>query len=335
VTSLSARPPSDATPAAALRDRVLSARHAVAKVIVGQEAAVEGVLVALLGGGHVLMEGPPGVGKTLLVKTITRLLGLSSARIQFTPDLLPSDILGGATLERDATGRESLVFKRGPLFANTVLADELNRASPRTQAAFLEAMEERQVTAFGQTHRLAEPFMVLATQNPLDEGTYPLPGSQLDRFLVHLRVEPPAESDLVAILERDAQAALDGLQPILDVASVRAMGQVAGEVVVAAELRAFIAAIVTATDPRHPSAPAGVRDNLLSPVSPRGALALLRAGRVVAAMAGRHHLAKQDVSHVAVPVLRHRLAVDAVAEARGVSRDELVQEAVAAAYARR
>jgi MoxR-like ATPase len=320
--------------AAGFREQLLALRRALATVVVGQDEAVLGVLTALLAGGHALLEGPPGTGKTLLSKAVARLCGLQHSRIQFTPDLLPSDILGGAVLRREADGTERAQFRPGPLFANLVLADEVNRASPRTQAALLEAMEERQVTEGGLTHALEEPFVVLATQNPHDEGTYPIPDSQLDRFLVLLRVEPATAGEIARILEVDAAARLAALQPLADRAAILALRAVVAEVVVAPELRALVAAVAGATDPTSATAPAAIQRTVRAGVSPRGAQALLRCARVRALAAGRHHVAAADVRAAAPAALRHRLLLRLAAAAEGVSCDALVVEALEAAGAR-
>jgi MoxR-like ATPase len=324
--------PRDADAAVRFRDRFLALRHAIGDVIVGRDDAITGILTALIAGGHVLLEGPPGTGKTLLCKTVARVTGLAFSRIQFTPDLLPTDILGGPTL-RKVGSVEELVFRPGPVFANLVLADELNRASPRTQAALLEVMEERQVTTPEGTRHLDEPFTVLATQNPFDQGTYPLPESQLDRFLLRLELDPPGEDELVRILDGDPTARLASLDAVLDRAELLGLRDVGAEVVVAPEVTTLVARIVRATDPAGERAPAVIARALRGPVSARAARALVACARVRALAAGRAHVAREDVRALARPVLAHRLLLDWAAEAEGVSRAAIVDEVLTAADA--
>jgi MoxR-like ATPase len=316
---------------ATFRQRFLDLRHAIGDVVVGRDEVVRGVLTALVAGGHVLLEGPPGTGKTLLCKTVARVAGLEFARIQFTPDLLPADILGGPILRRGPAGIEELQFRPGPVFANLVLADELNRASPRTQAALLEVMEERQVTTPDGTRALDEPFVVLATQNPFDQGTYPLPESQLDRFLLRLTVAGAAEDELVRILAADPNAALAAARPTIDRAGLLELRRIAAEAVVAPEVTTFIARMTLATDPASELAPPSVRRVVRGGVSARGARALLAAARVRALAAGRAHVARADVVAMAQPVFAHRLLLDWAAEAEGASRAAVVDDVVAAA----
>jgi len=297
-------------PAEYFRDRFLDIRRAVGDVIVGHDDVVLGVITALVSDGHVLIEGPPGTGKTLLAKTIAKLTGLKFSRVQFTPDLLPTDILGGAMLRRGLDGVEETGFRPGPIFANLVLADEINRASPRTQAALLEAMEERQVTTMGETHPLEAPFVVIATQNPLDRGTYPVPESQLDRFLLRLSMPRPDTADLVRILERRPATTTGDLEPVLDAAAIAELRELAGQVEAAPEILDKVARIVAATDPGHESAPDLVKTAVRGGASPRGALSLLQAARVRAIAVGRHHVAEEDIRAVVHQALLHRLLLD-------------------------
>jgi len=299
-----------ARPAEFFRERFLEIRRAVGEVIVGHDDVVLGVITALVSGGHVLIEGPPGTGKTLLAKTIAHLTGLTFARVQFTPDLLPSDILGGAVLRRGLDGVEETAFRPGPIFANLVLADEVNRASPRTQAALLEAMEERQVTAMGETHPLPSPSVVIATQNPLDRGTYPVPESQLDRFMLRLAMPRPATEQLVEILERQPARRGAKVDAVFDAEALRELAELARAVEAAPEILQAVADIVAATDPQSATAPELVRSAVRGGASPRGALALLQGARVRAIAVGRHHVAFEDVRAVAPAALFHRLLLD-------------------------
>ncbi len=326
-----ARPVVDGDPVAHFRERFLALKHAIGEVIIGRDETIHGVLTALVAGGHVLLEGPPGTGKTLLCKTVARVAGLEFARVQFTPDLLPADILGGPTLRRGAGGLEELVFRPGPIFANLVLADELNRASPRTQSALLEVMEERQVTTPEGTRALDEPFVVLATQNPFDQGTYPLPESQLDRFLLRLPVAGLTEDELVRILEGDPHAALASARPVIDRTTLLALRALAADAVVAPEVARFVARLIRATDPSSDTAPASVRGAVRGGVSARAARGLLAAARVRALAAGRAHVARDDVRALAPAVIEHRLLLDWAAEAEGASRAALVADVLAAA----
>ncbi len=313
------------------RARFLALRHAIGEVVVGRDATVGGVLTALIAGGHVLLEGPPGTGKTLLCKTVARIAGLEFARIQFTPDLLPADIVGGPTPRRGPRGRRVLEVRPGPVFAHLVLADELNRASPRTQAALLEVMEERQVTTPEGTRPLAEPFVVLATQNPYDQGTYPLPESQLDRFMLRLTVTGPTEAELVRILQADPQAALAASRPVTSRDELLRLRALAAEVVVAPELAAVVARAVRASDPTSELAPASIKRVVRGGVSARAGRSLLAAARVRALAAGRGHVARDDLRALAPAVFEHRLLLDWAAEAEGASRAALVEDVLVAA----
>jgi MoxR-like ATPase len=321
----------DVDPVAHFRERFLALRHAVGEVVVGRDATVGGVLIALVAGGHVLLEGPPGTGKTLLCKTVARIAGLDFARIQFTPDLLPADIVGGPSLRRGPGGLEELQFRPGPVFANLVLADELNRASPRTQAALLEVMEERQVTTGDGTRTLPEPFVVLATQNPYDQGTYPLPESQLDRFMLRLTVTGPTEAELVRILQTDPQAALAVARPVISRDELLALRALAAEVVVAPELATMVARAVRASDPTSELAPASIKRAVRGGVSARAGRSLIAAARVRALAAGRGHVARDDLRTLAPAVFEHRLLLDWAAEAEGASRPALVEDVLVAA----
>jgi MoxR-like ATPase len=300
-------------------------RQEIGKVIVGHQPIVDGTLMALLVGGHVLLEGVPGLGKTMLVRTLADALRLKFQRIQFTPDLMPADLIGTNVLEETPEGRRKFVFQQGPVFTNILLADEINRATPKTQSALLEAMQEHSTTVAGQTYPLPEPFLVLATQNPLEmEGTYPLPEAQLDRFLFKLLVRFPDTSDLDAILCRTTEGRAVRAEPVLDDRRILEMGQLVRQVPAAAEVRAYCISLVQATHPEHPKCPDRVRRFIRYGSSPRGAQALVLAAKVLALLDGRYHVARDDVRAVAHLALRHRLILSFEGQAEGISPDALI-----------
>lgn len=311
-----------------LREAVLALRSRVGGLVVGQAGVVDGLLTGLLADGHVLLEGVPGLGKTLLVKAFGRALSLSAGRIQFTPDLMPADILGGRVLQ-DTPGGSQVVFEPGPIFRELVLADEINRANPRTQAALLEAMAERQVTLAGTTHSLGPPFFVLATQNPVEmEGTYPLPEAQADRFLMSITVPPPDRETLLQILDVQPGPGLLAIEPVLDRLSLlRCQAHVRG-LPMARQVRETLVDLVVRTRPEH--APAAVRPYLRLGASPRGAQGLLAAARARAAMAGRLHATAEDVRALAASILRHRLLLSFAARAEGVTAEAVLDAVLAA-----
>ncbi len=313
--------------------RVFSrAESEVGRVIVGHREAVRKLLTALFAGGHVLIEGVPGLGKTLMVKTASEVLGLSFKRIQFTPDLMPADITGTQILT-ESGGRRDFVFKPGPIFAHMVLGDEINRATPKTQSAVLEAMEERQVTVFGQTYRLEPPYIVLATQNPIElEGTYPLPEAQMDRFLFKVVMGSPQPEELREILNRTTGAATCKIQPIFDPAvasrSIENLKALVREVMVAEPVERYVISIITACAPSGPAASPEVSQYLRFGPSPRGAQALILCGKVNALLAGRVSVSYEDIHDAIVPALRHRLLRNFQAEAENVSTEQLLEQVV-------
>jgi MoxR-like ATPase len=312
---------------AALLSGVARLTAALRARFVGQEHVVEELLAALFAGGHALIEGAPGLGKTTLARTLAAALDLTFTRVQCTPDLMPSDIVGARILEEDERGARRFRFEPGPVFTHVLLADEVNRASPRTQSALLEAMGEGQVTAHGETRRLEEPFFVVATQNPVEmEGTFPLPEAQLDRFLLQIRVDSPPLDDLVRILAAPSEA--KPVERALSRAEVLRLRALAREVPASEEIRRRIALLVRATHADAEQAGESVRAAVRHGVSPRGAQALLAAARAHALISGRLHVSVKDVERFAAPVLRHRLVLSWEGEGRGTSRDALVAEAL-------
>jgi MoxR-like ATPase len=306
-------------------DGLARVRTAIARVMVGQEAVVEQLLVCLLAGGHCLLEGVPGLGKTLLVRTLGQALALDFRRIQFTPDLMPSDILGTEILEEDhGTGKRYFKFQKGPVFANLLLADELNRTPPKTQAALLEAMQEQTVSYAGTTHALPQPFFVLATQNPLEQaGTYPLPEAQLDRFLLHVRVDYPTAAEEQAILARTTGGAAAAIAPVLDGEQVIALQRLTRAACLGEDLLRWITRLVRATRP-HDTPVAEIREWLRWGAGPRAGQSLVLAAKARALLHGRYAATRDDVRALAAPVLRHRLLLSFAAEAEQRSADDIV-----------
>src|SRR3989454_6389747 len=283
-------------------------RAEVGKVIVGHDAIVEGTLIALFAGGHVLLEGVPGLGKTLLVRTLSEVLDLSFNRIQFTPDLMPADILGTNMVMETSGGRREFQFQRGPIFAHLVLADEINRATPKTQSALLEAMQEHSVTAGGEIRKLAEPFFVMATQNPIDqEGTYPLPEAQLDRFFFKILVGYPSAAELNEVLTRTTSGVRAEVQKVLEREALQELMKVVREVPVASHVKDYAVRLVLATHPKTDTASPIANQYLRFGSSPRGAQTLVLAGKVRALAQGRFNVSFEDLQSAALPALRHRL----------------------------
>jgi MoxR-like ATPase len=315
--------------------RLDQVRREIAKVIVGQQDVVDGVLICLLAGGHVLLEGVPGLGKTTLLRTLSRVLHLKYSRIQFTPDLMPADIVGSMIMETDDRGSKALRFQAGPIFANLVLADEINRATPKTQSALLEAMQERTVTSGTTTHQLESPFLVMATQNPIEmEGTYPLPEAQLDRFLMKILVKYPSRDELNRIVEYTIQRDEQQLETKLDREGIMELRRVCHDVLVAPHVRDFAIDLVMATQPgtsyAHPLAEKYIRYGS----SPRGGQAMVECGRVLALMRGRFQLSTKDIADVAPAVLRHRIILNFDAHADGQTPETVLSEIVANAAAK-
>ena len=306
-------------------DRLDALRAAIAQAVVGQDAVVEQMLVALLAGGHCLLEGVPGLGKTLLVRSLGQALDLGFRRIQFTPDLMPSDILGTEILEEEhGTGRRSFTFQRGPVSTHLLLADELNRTPPRTQAALLEAMQERTVSYAGTTHALPSPFFVLATQNPLEQaGTYPLPEAQLDRFLLHVRVDYPDEAEEREIILQTTGRHAAAVPKVMDGDEVLALQALVREVHLGDDLLAWITRLVRASRPGS-DAPQAVRDWVRWGAGPRAGQSLVLAAKARALLHGRYAATREDVLALAAPVMRHRLLLSFAAEAEQKDADDVV-----------
>ncbi|MAQ19399.1 MAG: AAA family ATPase [Sandaracinus sp.] len=309
--------------------RVAEVREAVGRVIVGQRPVIDEVLVCLFAGGHVLLEGAPGLGKTLLVRTLAEAMTLDFSRIQFTPDLMPSDIVGTNMVVEDE-GRKRFELQKGPIFGQLVLADEINRATPKTQSALLEAMAERSVTIAGVRHELEAPFFVLATENPIEmEGTYPLPEAQLDRFLFKVLVPSPDEDTLVGILHRTTGTARAEVRPIIDGPTILRMRETIREVRCAEAIARYVARFVRASDPAHADAAPSAKTLLRYGAGVRGAQSVILAAKVAAKMAGRDHVGMEDVRRVIPPALRHRLIPSFEAEADGVSTDAILERLLA------
>jgi len=309
-------------------ERLAAVRREIAKIIVGQDDVVEGVLICLLSSGHVLLEGVPGLGKTTLLRTLARAMQLRYSRIQFTPDLMPADIVGSMILE-GIDGSRTLRFQPGPIFANLVLADEINRATPKTQSALLEAMQERTVTSGTTTHELELPFLVMATQNPIEmEGTYPLPEAQLDRFLMKILVKYPSRDELSRIVERTIQREEDTPGAVMDRDAILDVRSVCREVLVAPHVQDYAIELVMATQPEQKQAHELARKYVRYGSSPRGAQALVECGRVLALMRGRFHLAIEDIKHLAHSVLRHRIILNFDAHADGQTPETILDAIV-------
>jgi len=320
--------------AALFRERFRGIAEEIGRVIVGHRDVIQEVLLSLFCGGHALLEGVPGLGKTLLVKTLSRCLDLKFSRIQFTPDLMPADILGTTVVMEDREGRKHFQFQRGPLFGQIILADEVNRATPKTQSALLEAMQEFSVTVGTTQHVLERPFLVLATQNPIEmEGTYPLPEAQLDRFFFKIRVSYPDLTDLIGIIDRTTAGADEPVVRIIGGPEVEAMKGWIREVPIATHLKEALARVVMNTHPEAPAAPEAVKRYVRYGSSPRGAQALVLGGKAMALLAGRFNVSWEDVARVALPALRHRLILNFEGEAEGVTPDTLVHAVLERTFA--
>ena len=309
------------------RDRYISVKDELQRVIVGHDEIVHGVLTALMIGGHCLLEGAPGLGKTLLVRTLAKVLDLDFNRIQFTPDLMPADILGTNLVVEDAHGHKSFEFQKGPIFTQICLADEINRATPKTQSAMLETMQEGTVTAAGQRFTLKQPFFVLATQNPIEqEGTYPLPEAQLDRFLFKLIVGYSSREEMATIIERTTRGTIIEPKKIMDGEEIKKWQDLVRQVIVADHLQDYIVRLCLATHPGGEFATDSTNQFLRWGSSPRGAQTITLAAKVRALLDGRFNVSFEDVAQVFLPSLRHRVILNFEAQAEGVSTDDVLLE---------
>ncbi len=315
---------------AAFRDIHARLRAEIGRVLVGQDTVVEQMLIALFADGHVLLEGVPGLGKTLLIRTLSDALDLEFKRIQFTPDLMPADITGTSVVMEDpASGQRTIAFRKGPVFGQLLLADEINRASPKSQAALLEAMQERSVTAGGETHRLQTPFFVMATQNPIEQdGTYPLPEAQLDRFLLKTVVPYALRDELNEILRRTTARQANSARKILDGTLILAAQRLARRVIVAPLVKDYIVRLVLASQPGSAHTPEDIDRMISVGASPRAAQALILCAKVIAMIDGRYHASIEDVVQVATPVLRHRIVRTFEAETDNLRVEEIIRRLI-------
>jgi len=319
---------------ALFRQRFGTLQNAIQQVIIGQEDIVRQALMAMVAGGHVLLEGVPGLGKTLLVKSIAAALHLKFQRVQFTPDLMPSDLLGTTLLVDDGRGHHHFRFEQGPIFANVLLGDEINRATPKTQSALLEAMQEGHVTVGGETRPLPQPFFVLATQNPLEmEGTYPLPEAQMDRFFFQLLVPYPAESEFARILEMTTSGTRTEITSVMSGEELLEMRAIAAALPATATMRQRAVRLVMATHPESPYATPEVKRYVRYGASPRAGQACIAGAKIAAALAGRLHVASEDLISVAHPILRHRMILNFEAQADGLTADSILDGVITAARA--
>lgn len=317
------------------RDTVQAIRAEIGKVVVGQSETVLGALIGLAAGGSILLEGAPGLGKTLLVRSLSEAVALEFSRIQFTPDLMPADITGTNILAEADGGRREFLFRPGPIFTNILLADEINRATPKTQSALLEAMQEHAVTAGGRRHALTPPFLVMATQNPIEqEGTYVLPEAQLDRFLLKVIVPYPTVGELAAIADRTTGAQVQAAAPVASRDDVLALQRIVRDVPLAPSIRDYILTLIVMTHPQSQHATADTNRYVRYGASPRGMQAIILTAKAIALMASRYNVSKEDVHQAALPALRHRVLLNYEAEADGMTSDKLVQSLLAQLQAR-
>lgn len=304
-------------------------RSEISKVIVGQQEILDDMLISLIAGGHVLLEGVPGLGKTLTVRTLAEALHLDFHRIQFTPDLMPADLVGTNIITEGDDGRKRFEFQKGPLFANVLLADEINRATPKTQSALLESMQEHSVTVGGITHKLSEPFFVMATQNPLEsEGTYPLPEAQLDRFFCKLLVKYPKIDDLETILDRTTESINPTADAVLSGDRILEMSALSRQIPIASDVRRYGIALVVATHPDQELATEATKKYVRFGASPRGLQSLILGAKIRAILDERYHVAREDLRVMAAPVLRHRIILNFEGQAENVMADDVIQQII-------
>ncbi len=309
------------------RERFTNLRKEIGKVIVGNQEIIDGALICLFAGGHALLEGVPGLGKTLLVRTMSQALDLNFSRIQFTPDLMPADIIGTNVIDQSDSGRREFRFEQGPIFSNVVLADEINRATPKTQSALLEAMQEHCVTAGGETYVLDEPFVVLATQNPLEmEGTYPLPEAQVDRFLLKLIVESPTREELTEVLKRTTDREEPNPEVVMNSSEVKEMRLLCREVPIATHVRDYAVRCVLSTHPGAEHAIEATNQYVRYGASPRGAQSLILAGKIKALLDDRYNVSFDDIRSILKSALRHRIILNFEGEAEGQTTDRILDE---------
>jgi MoxR-like ATPase len=304
--------------------------HELSKVIVGQTALIQDLFICLLCGGHALIEGVPGLGKTLIVKTLSQVLNLKYSRIQFTPDLMPADILGTNIVNEDEKGNRYFEFYKGPIFGQIILADEINRATPKTQSALLEAMQEEKVTVFGTEYPLEPPFIVLATQNPIEmEGTYPLPEAQIDRFFFKLKVKYPSPDQLREIIDKTTEDYQPDLSKIMDASFILRMKTLVKQVPIASHVKDYAIRLVLASHPNDTFSVEKTRKYVRLGSSPRGVQSLVKAGKVLALLQGRYNASFEDIREVARPALRHRIILNLKGGAEGIDADDIIEDILA------